>query len=266
MNKSLQPDKNYYPVDVPVPMILKVIQCVLPFIVIGAGTIHSGDHFVGFWWFYGINCILFPVIMINFTPFYTQVWRRVKETYLWPTHNTSDLFIATILGIIGFFLSFLSGYLDRASESGILDGVKGVRSEMGNIAQTEEKLSLLRITYIIFFVLVTAFGNPIFEEFYWRMFTLETFATDGKVDTPTVRWVTSIFYGVYHFWIPFTDQGPVAGIIFAIAVIAYGYLLVHQRLTVNMFNALLIHLGMNLGQPFMLYFQRVVSVTIVWAK
>ncbi|CAI2377157.1 unnamed protein product [Moneuplotes crassus] len=98
------------------------------------------------------------------------------------------------------------------------------------------------------------------------MFTLETFATDGKVDTPTVRWVTSIFYGVYHFWIPFTDQGPVAGIIFAIVVIGYGYLLVWQRLTVNVFNAFLIHLGLDLGEPFALYFLKVISVTIIWRQ
>mmetsp|Transcript_16800 Transcript_16800/g.18706 ORF Transcript_16800/g.18706 Transcript_16800/m.18706 type:complete len:123 (+) Transcript_16800:442-810(+) len=113
-----------------------------------------------------------------------------------------------------------------------------------------------------FFIFITAIGNPIFEEFYWRVFTLETLADDGDIDTFRNKLITSVAYGAYHFWIPFTADGPIAGIIFAAVTILFGYLLVWQRVKAGIFNAWLIHTGLNIGQIFMMYYLNIISITV----
>ena len=107
-------EKKYFK-DPAIPMTLKIIQCIFPFCVIGSGTLLSGNHFVGFWAFYVINCIIYPYIMINYTSYYTQVWKRIKLTSLSPTKDSGKLYFAIVLAIIFFFVSVITGYMGRVS-------------------------------------------------------------------------------------------------------------------------------------------------------
>lgn len=108
-------DKEYFE-EVEVPLIFKIIQVILPFFVLGGGTLATGNVFVGYWLFYFICCILFPIIVINCTPYYAQVWKRVKNTDYRPTNNIWKLLLAVCLGLMGFACNFSAGFFDKATE------------------------------------------------------------------------------------------------------------------------------------------------------
>eukprot|EP00343_Euplotes_focardii_P004867 CAMPEP_0205812312 /NCGR_PEP_ID=MMETSP0205-20121125/16730_1 /ASSEMBLY_ACC=CAM_ASM_000278 /TAXON_ID=36767 /ORGANISM="Euplotes focardii, Strain TN1" /LENGTH=106 /DNA_ID=CAMNT_0053092793 /DNA_START=374 /DNA_END=691 /DNA_ORIENTATION=+ len=104
------------------------------------------------------------------------------------------------------------------------------------------------IGLIVLAVLVFSFINPLFEEFYWRVFTLETFSENGKTNGSWAKWGTTIGYGAYHFWILYLESGVLGGIGMALAAILFGYVLfVHQQKT-GIFSSYMIHSSIDIGQ------------------
>jgi hypothetical protein len=67
---------------------------------------------------------------------------------------------------------------------------------------------------------------------------------------------------MYHFWLVYLEFGVFAGLIMGLVVTAFGYLLYWQTLKAGIFNSYLIHVGIDLGEVIMMYFQKVALISV----
>lgn len=108
----LDSTQHYYPKD-RVPEIFMWVQCILPFFVIGLGTVVFGDSMAGFVLFYLVNCIGYTYYVVNYVPAFEPVWERVKNTNFWPTSDWTKLITGFILAALFCAGPALYGYFTR---------------------------------------------------------------------------------------------------------------------------------------------------------
>jgi len=187
------------------------------------------------------------------------VWVRVKEASWRPPTDSNKLYAGLFMAsafcigaiIVGYFTQPDRKYTDYLVHS--WDG------------HTKVYLEFPQVVGLFFFVIMMVFVNPFMEEFYWRVFTPEVLSKDGDIYSPLCMWGSSIGYGSYHVWLVYHELGFMVGIVAAVLCVIFGLILFHQRKHNGIFNAYLVHFGVDLGQLFMMYLQKVVKVSVVLA-
>ncbi|CAI2375552.1 unnamed protein product [Moneuplotes crassus] len=132
-------------------------------------------------------------------------------------------------------------------------------------------------------IFLIGFVNPILEEFYWRLFAVEILKTgesdessnniSGRKaqDSSKLVWLTSFAFGLHHFWMqcsvpqPFCcylENGVPGGIGFIFVCMILGLVFHWQKNRGGMFNAWLVHFGLNIGQLFCMYLESVVNAEV----
>ena len=96
-----------------VPLFFKIFQCIFPFIVIGFGTVLTGDSLPGFGMFYIINWICYTAYVVQEIPAYKEIWRRVKSTSLQPNKDIRQLAIGILLWLASVVIISVYGYYSK---------------------------------------------------------------------------------------------------------------------------------------------------------
>mmetsp|Transcript_2473 Transcript_2473/g.2910 ORF Transcript_2473/g.2910 Transcript_2473/m.2910 type:complete len:119 (+) Transcript_2473:413-769(+) len=112
-------------------------------------------------------------------------------------------------------------------------------------------------------VICFCFGNPFFEEFYWRVFTLETLSQNGKTNQNWSKWGTILGYASYHFFTVQEGDGLIARFGILVFSIIFGYILYAKQQKSGIFYAYMAHVSIDIGSIVMLIIQNVSVVSVV---
>ncbi|CAI2376841.1 unnamed protein product [Moneuplotes crassus] len=89
------------------------IPCNFPCIIVGGFTLQTVEHKVWFWAFYLVNCFIYLIVVLDFTPYYTKALDRVKHGFWKAIEQRQVVKITYIFGIFFFCINMISGYVNR---------------------------------------------------------------------------------------------------------------------------------------------------------
>ena len=98
-------------------------------------------------------------------------------------------------------------------------------------------------SYLMMFSVVFSSINPIFEEFFWRLFLGSILPKDQKT-----KWNISVHYGLYHFFVvDYILKDHLIALALTVIIIILGRILHYLKDHFGLISAIITHVGVDSG-------------------